>query len=201
MIHTSENFPPCTIAFKEWACAVESLGQGHQSVIIRKGGIHEKNGVFEPEYKTFFLFPTYEHQKSTELNEMGRYWLEDVRLKTGLSEPAPIPLSYLARIERVVWVDRQEWLAPLEACQVLNEQALEKRFHYGEKPGFFVLELRVYSLQSAVLMPRLPAYAGCRSWVVLDSPPPIQGIQPVLSDADFKKQGDVLTRLFGNHHG
>jgi len=198
MKNPTEIVSSCSIAFKEWACAVESLGQGAQSLIIRKGGIHEKNGTFEPEHKTFALFPTFEHQKTEELNAMGRYWLEDVRLKTGLSEPDTIALSYLAQIQRVFWVDCLDSIGTLAALQVLNEQALEKRFHYGDRPGFFVLDLRVYRFKDTVLMPRLSAYAGCRSWVTLEPPLEIQNLQPVLGDADFKKHEEMLTRLFAN---
>ncbi len=56
----------------------------------------------------------------------------------------------------------------------------------------------VFSLKSIVLIPRHPDYAGCRSWVTLDSPLETQGIKPVLSDADFKKHEDLLTRLLEN---
>lgn len=198
MKNAAEAFSSCSIAFKEWACIVESLGQGAQSLIIRKGGIHEKNGIFQPDHPAFALFPTYEHQKIEDLNASGRHWLEVVRLQAGLNEPDPIPLNYLARVQRVLWLDRLEWIAPLAVQQALNAQALEKRFHYGERPGFYVLVLRVYRLRHAFLLPRLPAYAGCRSWITLLSPLETPAMEPVLSDAGFTEHNEALSRLFGN---
>jgi len=198
MKNTVKVFSSCSSAFKEWACTVEALGHGDQSLIIRKGGIQENNGVFAPEHQEFALFPTYEHQKSEDLTASGRHWLESVRLKTGLSEPDLIPLSYFARVQRVLWLDRREKLEFLSSQQVLNTQALGKRFDYGEHKGFFILVLRVYRLRPVILLPRLPAYAGCRSWITLASPLETSALEPVLSETAFTEQCAVYTRLFGN---
>jgi hypothetical protein len=44
------------IAFMEWAVIVDSLGGGSRIVILRKGGIDEGRGIFQPGHPDF-LFP------------------------------------------------------------------------------------------------------------------------------------------------
>ena len=45
----------CQIALKEWAVTVESLAQGQQILLLRKGGIHEEG----KDFKVMDLFPSY----------------------------------------------------------------------------------------------------------------------------------------------
>jgi hypothetical protein len=52
-----------TSAFKEWALICESLGDGRQSLIIRKGGIAEGREGFSFRASEFFLFPTWFHEQ------------------------------------------------------------------------------------------------------------------------------------------
>ncbi len=47
-----------SIAFKEWAIICDTLGSGAQSIILRKGGIHEGREGFSFKHPDFFLFPT-----------------------------------------------------------------------------------------------------------------------------------------------
>lgn len=48
-----------TPALKEWGAAVHALLDGRQTVLLRKGGIHEKR--FEVSSEEFLLFPTAAH--------------------------------------------------------------------------------------------------------------------------------------------
>ena len=50
-------------AFKEWAIVCEALGKGQQSIIFRKGGIHEGKRGFQFKHDQFFLFPTRFHEQ------------------------------------------------------------------------------------------------------------------------------------------
>jgi hypothetical protein len=53
--------PAC--GFKEWSLVCDALGAGAQSVILRKGGIHEGRGGFWWKHDRFFLFPTHFHEQ------------------------------------------------------------------------------------------------------------------------------------------
>ena len=49
-------------AFKEWLVIVDALAAGEQSLLLRKGGIAEGRGGFDPELaERFWLFPTQFH--------------------------------------------------------------------------------------------------------------------------------------------
>ena len=47
------------IAFKEWDVICEALEDGRQSVILRKGGIHEGREGFSFAHEEFVLFPIF----------------------------------------------------------------------------------------------------------------------------------------------
>ncbi|HIK51789.1 MAG TPA: DUF1802 family protein, partial [Oscillatoriales cyanobacterium M59_W2019_021] len=50
-------------ALKEWAVAVAALTAGKTILLLRKGGIRERQGRFEVEFDRVLLYPTYEHPK------------------------------------------------------------------------------------------------------------------------------------------
>ena len=52
-----------SVAFKEWALVCEALGNGRQSLILRKGGIAEGRDGFAFKHPNFFLFPTWFHEQ------------------------------------------------------------------------------------------------------------------------------------------
>src|SRR5271170_4195249 len=60
------------IAFKEWAVTVRALAEGEQLVTLRKGGIREPNKHFEVEHERFFLYPTFDHQRTDLVRESHR---------------------------------------------------------------------------------------------------------------------------------
>ena len=49
------------IALKEWAALVAAIGDGKQSILLRKGGIRE--GPFKAPASSFYLFPTSFHSE------------------------------------------------------------------------------------------------------------------------------------------
>ena len=57
------------IAFKEWAVTVRALAEGEQLVTLRKGGIREPDKHFSLDHDRFFLYPTFDHQRSDLVRE------------------------------------------------------------------------------------------------------------------------------------
>ncbi len=53
---------PC-IALKEWAALVAAIGDGKQTVLLRKGGLRE--GPFKAPASSFYLFPTSFHSEGS----------------------------------------------------------------------------------------------------------------------------------------
>ena len=60
------------IAFKEWAVTVRALAEGEQLLTLRKGGIREPDKHFELEHDRFFLYPTFDHQRTDLVRESHR---------------------------------------------------------------------------------------------------------------------------------
>ena len=51
-----------TVALKEWAVVQRSLLEGHQIILLRKGGLIEESGDFDLRAGQFLLYPTYAHE-------------------------------------------------------------------------------------------------------------------------------------------
>src|SRR5512143_3395974 len=60
------------ISFKEWAVPARALAEGEQLLTLRKGGIREPDKHFKLEYDRFFLYPTFDHQRSDLVRESHR---------------------------------------------------------------------------------------------------------------------------------
>src|ERR1700678_2107206 len=60
------------IAFKEWAVTVRALAEGEQLLTLRKGGIREPEKHFKLNYQRFFLYPTFDHQRTDLVRESHR---------------------------------------------------------------------------------------------------------------------------------
>jgi hypothetical protein len=64
------------IAFKERAADCHALAAGMQTIILRKGGIHEGCAGFRVAHSEFWLFPTYLHEAATALIDEAQPLLE-----------------------------------------------------------------------------------------------------------------------------
>lgn len=173
---------------------VQALASGEQILILRKGGIHEKGKAFSVLHESFFLFPTYEHQKEEDLNPRGEELLRKVKAGPPLTDSEHVTIQFFAEIRENFWLEDFNQLQKLSPFHVWSESALKKRFTWGENQGVHALAVRVYRLPNPQSMPNLPAYGGCRSWLELKSPLSLSGIQPVLSDEAFEAKLAVLKK-------
>ncbi len=183
------------VAFKEWACVVQALASGEQILILRKGGIHEKGKKFSLLHDSFFLFPTYEHQKEEDLNARGQELLQKVKSESLLTYSEHVTLQFFAEVKENFWLEDFNKLQKLSSFHVWSENALRKRFTWGENQGVYALAVRVYRLPHPQVIANLPAYDGCRSWIDLKSPLSLSGIQPVLTDQNFQAKLDALKKV------
>ena len=156
------------IAFKEWAVIIQAITQKKQSIILRKGGIHEKKGRFQVEHEEFFLFPTYEHQNKADLKSSVHADL--ARLQELYKSPQEISIECFVEVKKVVRVTSLNRLKNIYDFHVWSEQAVEKRFNYGEEKGLFLLLVKPFKLAHQHLISNLNRYAGCKSWVELAEP-------------------------------
>jgi len=86
-------------AFKEWATVDQALGEGAQTLLLRKGGIHERGGRFQVEHEAFLIYPTYLHQTAEALKLSYRAWCRDDRV-----DAATVLLRHLVRVVDVLLI-------------------------------------------------------------------------------------------------
>ncbi|GAF73216.1 unnamed protein product, partial [marine sediment metagenome] len=169
-------------ALKEWAVVCEALATGQQTLLLRKGGIAEQSGRFQVEQPEFWLFPTRFHQSDEELTPHAAPLLEVAR--QAQPPDGVVRLSLYAAVGAVRYLDEEALLSGLVRQHILSHQTTLDRFHY-RKPGLFVLLMRIWKRPQPIEIPDLPHYAGCHSWVELPAELATEGLQPVLSDAEF----------------
>jgi hypothetical protein len=169
-----------SVGFKEWALVCAALGDGRQSVIVRKGGIAEGRGGFQFRQREFFLFPTFFHE------QLGRTRLPNATLPEQL--PNEIEIHFCARIEEARLVEDWEQARALEPLHILQESVVQERFEYDEAPGVQVALVRVFRLETPWRFSDAARYGGCRSWVDLPEPPANLQLLPVLDDVEQEQR-------------
>ena len=179
-------------AFKEWAVICRALAEGRQAVILRKGGIAEKQGTFEVEQRRFWLYPTYVHQQRTGMIEEEFPLLE--RVEAERPAPGVVRLSHFAEVGGIFHLHDIVGALKLEGLHLWSRETVEQRFLYRE-PGLFVLPVRVYRAAAVVEMQETAEFAGCRSWVDLGRELSTEGATPVLEDRQFHEVMHELERL------
>lgn len=177
---SASQFPAASnIGFKDWSLVCDALGQGRQSLILRKGGIAEGRQGFRFKHEAFFLFPTQYHQQA-----------ERVRpevLPSLQATPRPpegmIEIRFFFALEWAEWLSDWDIVSRLEPLHVWREDVIRERFAYDDQRGLQCAFGRVYRLEVPWTFPDKPAYGGCRSWVTLPEFP-VESIpmQPVLDD-------------------
>ena len=173
--------PSMSIGFKEWTLVCDALGRGDQSIIIRKGGIHEGREGFRFQHDEFYLFPTLFHEQVARLKLPG-----ETPLPQGI--PGQITIQTMARCEGTELVADLEKVQALAPFHIWKQEIVDERFHYDEVQGVHVAFLRVYQLSRPWSFPDEPKYGGCRSWVNLPEMPPEIHLIPALDDASHAER-------------
>ncbi len=179
----------CAIAFKEWAVIAAALRAGRQSLILRKGGIHEGIEGFRVAHPLFWIFPTQFHQSAEQLSAAGADFVSKTAEKG--CDPIAISIDLLCQVVQVCHIKQSSLIDRLEGQHIWSRSTLQERFEYRE-PGLFALLVRVYKLKRPVELADKPHFAGCRSWVELAECLPTLGVDAVLSDEEFMRQSQSL---------
>ncbi len=170
-------------ALKEWAVLVDAMARGEIIAMVRKGGIREQRAGFSVRHERFLLYPTFFHEKATELAPRFVSRLEASHSR----QPAEgtIRIEYVADVLGVCEVSLLDSLRAIEAAHGLAWSAVESRFRYKDRPGVQVVAVRVARLPDAVIVPETRRYMGCVSWVELDDGIDVSNATPVLDDASL----------------
>lgn len=168
-------------ALKEWSAAVHALLDGRQTVLLRKGGIHEKR--FEVAASRFLLFPTVAHSHAERVRPEHRDLLG--RADADSTEDAVVVRAG-ARVVAAVPVNRPEALEDVAPLHIWTTDSVQAdRVDFRPRHRLTVLVVSAAPLREPVRLERTPDYRGCSSWVQL--PVGGQWSAPVHDDAFLRE--------------
>ena len=184
-----------SVALKEWAVAVDALCQGKTIVLLRKGGIRERQGKFEVARDRIWLYPTYEHQKPELLKP--EYARQVQPMPPGW-HPQTIAIGAWAQIDAVFQITDRSTVAALLPFHIWNEQFVVQRLGWKPSQPLYVLLLRVYSLAQPYEITYQQNYGGCRSWIELEEALTDPDGVPVLDRAEYERQIGAIRQILGH---
>ena len=184
---TTPNLPmQCATALKEWATVLEAMARGEQTILVRKGGLIEPGTGFELISNTFVFYPTFEHQAVQYLREPFRAYFEQAASQRAPEGQVRIELFGLAAAS---WqVQDPAVLDRLRDDHVYNDAFLSQRLKWQPDQPLVIAAIRAFRFPTPRVLPVAARYAGCKSWVELEAPVSLVGLQPVLDDAAFQER-------------
>ncbi|MCS6243347.1 MAG: DUF1802 family protein [Opitutus sp.] len=145
-------------AFKEWQVIVDALAAGEQSLLLRKGGIAEGRGGFDPERADrFWLFPTQFHAQ----REKTKPALAQ-RLNSEPSEPldTQVTLTAFAEVTHHRFVSDWSAVAALDPFHDWTEATVREKFDWGQPPGLNALVVQVHQLNTPITLEAHSGHGG-----------------------------------------
>jgi hypothetical protein len=184
-------------SLKEWAVAVKAIDEGRQILLLRKGGIREKE--FKIEHEEFLLYPTFEHQKPELVKpaffEALRATLAPWGGAAPVETPASVTFTHLVQVRDVVEITDPAKLAALSPFHIWTDNYAEQRLHWRPRKPLEVVLVHAFRLEHAVVAPVHPHYYGCKSWVDLDEGIPLGTLSPVISESEFQARAQEIREV------
>ena len=178
-------------ALKEWSAAVHAMLDGRQTVLLRKGGIHEKR--FEVNASRFLLFPTVAHSHAERVRPEHRDLLDAA---ADDSTDDAVVLRAGAKVVAAVEVNRPDALEEIAPLHIWTAESVRAdRLDFRPRHRLTVLVVQASPLVEPVRLARTPDYAGCTSWVQLPLNP--DWAEPVHDDAALQHIADCVRRSIG----
>ena len=183
----------CAIALKEWATVLEAMAHGEQMVLIRKGGLIEPGSGFELVSSAFVFYPTFEHQAVNYLRpEYQRYFTEAIQQR---APEGQVRVELIGVAVSSKQTDDPTIVKRLERFHIYNQDFLGQGLKWQSDHPLVIVVVRTFRLPSPCLISVVPRYAGCKSWVDLESPVSLEGAHPVLEESVFRQRAQQLAQL------
>lgn len=183
-------------ACKEWAVVVDALLRGEQILDLRKGGIREEGRRFELRGDRFWLFPTYEHQDADLLKPAHRPALRRALVERGRAAADHVRIDGWAEVAGTALLTEPEPLEALDREFIWTCEYAAKRLRWKRRQPLWLLALRVHRVDEPLIVPMVPDYAGCSSWVtlrgVLEDPATLPG-EPAVEASEFASRLRAVT--------
>lgn len=181
------------VGFKEWQVVCDAIASGRQTIILRKGGIHEGRAGFSFAHESFFLFPT-------------RFHAQGDQVRVGHVEPLPewqpgdmVRITHHVQALRAVTLTKWEDVLALEPHHIYSEATVRDRFDWEGKGmasgSIHAALIQVRSLASPWEFPYEKGFGGCRSWITLPDPPAacLDGAVPVVAPGQLDALRPLLS--------
>lgn len=165
---------------KEWAVVCRALEEGRQSVLLRKGGIIEETRDFSLVERHFLMYPTYEHQDATSVQEPYQHWFVET-----LERKPPedvVRMSSWAEVTDLFLTHDLEAVLSLSDHYAWSRDYVRLRMAYKPRKPMNVVVVRTWLLPEPVDVPVLEHFAGCKSWVPLERAISLEGSAPATTD-------------------
>lgn len=160
---------PPPVGFKEWSLVCRALAAGRQTVILRKGGIHEGRGGFSFQHDTFYLFPTEFHAQRQRIRPDELAALDEAADPGSdrAGERDTVTITHWAEIIRKWMITDWPEAKALEPRHIWTEEIVRERFDYTGDSCLHAAEVRVHPLPQPWEFPLEKRHGGCRSWLTL----------------------------------
>lgn len=183
----------CAMALKEWATVLEAMAKGEQIVLIRKGGLIEPGSGFDLVADQFVFYPTFEHQAVNYLRSPYQAYFEQASQQRAAEGQVRFELFGQAVFS--VKSHEPKIVEHLKDFHIYNDDFVSQRLKWQPDQPLLIAVIRAFRLSLPSIIPVAAQYAGCKSWVELESPVTLEGLQPVLSDADFAQRFNQVKAL------
>lgn len=184
------------IAFKDWAAVCDAMGQGRQSLIVRKGGIAEGREGFQFKHAAFFLYPTAYHELTAKL----RPGLADGLQTAPATRDDVVEIRDFFQLDWAATVTDWPAVQALEPFHPYREEVVRERFDYDGEPGVQVAFGRAYRFARPWSFPSETSFGGCRSWIKLPGgASALSSMSPALSDAQHASRAAELETWLTGH--
>jgi hypothetical protein len=178
-------------ALKEWSAAIHALLDGTQTVLLRKGGIHEKR--FAVAASRFVLFPTVAHSHAERVRAEHRDFLGAAAADSTDEE---LIVRAGAKVVAAIEVNRPENIDEIESLHIWTPESVRAdRLDFRPKHRLTVLVVQASPLVEPVRLARAAEYAGCKSWVPLPVNP--AWAKPVHADVALAEIADHVRLSVG----
>lgn len=179
------------LALKEWAVVVAAMARGQQALLLRKGGTADPDESFQLESREFFLFPTFEHQQRQQVRPEFHPVFDEV-----VAHPPPagqVALPLYAGVAGHWPVTSADQLRGLEHLHIWTPAFFQMRLAYKPEIPTYALLVRAYRLPKPPTIAHRSEYAGCKSWVPLAEPVPVEGALPVIENRAFRQLLEMVS--------
>ncbi|WP_157729592.1 DUF1802 family protein [Tumebacillus algifaecis] len=196
----SPHLPIKEVALKEWAVCIDAIANGEQLVLLRKGGITEETREFRLEETSFYLYPTYEHQRAQlikpEYQERVEQTMEGIELP-----PKAVWITHAAHVVDDITLHSEDDLKKLDPFHILTHNYASERLQWRNDKPLHILTVRAYKLTTPKQVHVAPEYLGCKSWLTLQKPITDTDLEPVLSAEAFEHRRQQIFQALGfNEH-